>query len=133
MEALERRYVLIGLGAVIAVLALLAVIDLVSPEAAPPSRIDLTWACLEDEKLYPVLDLQLSDVMTQARLGGLRAIVEQGNVVRVGITGSEQEAERLAAEVRQDGDVVQVRGDVVLAWDHVPSPTQTRALLDCSY
>jgi hypothetical protein len=71
--------------------------------------------------------------MTQARLGGLRAIVEQGNVVRVGITGSEQEAGRLAAEVRKDGGVVQVRGDVVLAWDHAPSPTQTRALLDCSY
>lgn len=136
-EAVERRYVLAALGAVLIVVALLVVIDLVrdATTEAPP-RAELMSRCLSAERLFPVFELPVGSFLAEAEDGGLRAIVETTNHVSVGLAGSEAEARRLEREAirrTRSRRRVERRGTIVLVWRNRPSPTQRQVLIDCSY
>lgn len=137
MEEVERRYVLTALGVVIGVVALLATVDLLRDVRAEElTRIELMRRCLEKERGFPVLELPVNSFLAEAEQGGLRAIVEVTNEVRVGIAGSEATAGRFVREAirrTQNRRRVERRGDIVVVWKRPPSPTQRQTVFECAY
>jgi hypothetical protein len=137
LERVERRYVLMALALVAAVVATLATVDLWLDAARPTStRADLMSRCLAEEKFLPVLDLPVGSFLGEAEHGGVRVIVETTNRVSVGIAGSEEEAaslEREALRRTQSRRRVERRQTIVLVWRNPPSATQRQAIYDCSY
>ncbi len=127
----ERSFVLRSLAIVVGVLAVLAVGDWVHATlTSGPSHLDLTRACLGDDRGYYLFAVT-DPVALTAKKGALMALIE-GNRVSISIAGSSGAAEKLAAAYGQvPSPQLEVRGDRVYRWDRPPSPTQRQAVYDC--
>jgi len=132
----ERRAALLGLaGALVLVVAQLAVASSWSLTHDDPTELELTRRCLEREKLLAVEETQGDPVAATARGGTLSTIVE-GGLVTISVATSEAEVERLRAAyagLGEPGGRLDPYGRYVSHWLREPSVTQRQAVYDCAY
>lgn len=127
--------------AALVVVALLVLADLVVWKVhgwrhPPPSRLESTVRCFEDEKRLLVAVPAGDPLSATAEAGSLRTTVE-GNGVIVALAGSQKQARKLEKEYRDvGGDLsgrLERRDRTVWLWDGPSSPTQRQAAYDCQY
>lgn len=132
----------LSVRAALCVTALILIADVVgwkvyeAAQSAPPTRLELSLRCLNDEKGVATVVPAGDPVSGTAGAGSLRTTIE-GNGVVVALASTEEQAitieryyHRVGGELRGR---LERRDHTVYLWDGVASPTQRQAMYDCQY